>query len=233
MRPNRFSRTPSPGTPTAQVSRGPLLKAYGVRTTNIPAVLTQPGGVTQALHDFGGGRGDTGTGVKVAGLLLTARHVPTTRIAVRVTPPPGSFTYGGVSELYFGDWNDWKLLDDPSGTRDASTTLRATSSLKPGEPLWVLGDKTGASFRVSMGNLGEIKGANARLENIDLEPGFSGGPVVDAFGNVVGIAVAMFEGRVGWMVTTDAIAEVVNSERKAKDRSLPMLKLKRRADTQA
>ncbi len=186
-----------------------------------------------ALYDFGLLGDFQGTGIALSdGLMLTAGHVisnylPATHpfqdwpqsdvimcergFEAHYLPPRGSFTgdQGPNFEVAdAGTWNDFALVKDTnSGTMPKHILpWRRTTDLDFGEPLWALGDKTNDRVRVSQGTFGGMSGANAILENIKIEGGFSGGPVVDVHGNLVGITVVgNSDASWGYMVSTDAI----------------------------
>lgn len=206
---------------------------YG-RTTVVPSWLSKMA-VESVVHDFGSGGGLNGTGVHlVGGLVLTAGHVAhqwlpqSVRYSdkafvgdvrmdhgmnVRFLPEQGSFY--GTSRPRFGpnkqgSWNDYAVLSIESKRTVAGIAeVRATGSLSAGEPVWVLGKKTGASFLISEGTFGRVDGNNAIVENIAVAGGFSGGPVLDRNGALVGIAVAQMPDGNCYLVTTETIAKAL------------------------
>lgn len=213
---------------------GPAVAAAG-----LPQFLQGPSpAVLRALFDFGGGNGLNGTGVHLGGgRLLTARHVAfqwmgdrgvalthdrfvgahpfqlRTGWTVRVMPEAGSVTPSrrvSARPEDFGTWNDWALVQaSPNDFAEAVTTARSTRTLRPGEPVWVVGDGTGGRLRVTVGRVGEVRGSNIRLEQIAIEGGFSGSPAFDANGRLVGIAVVKRGDDQAELVAWDAIDRVL------------------------
>jgi len=86
-------------------------------------------------------------------------------------------------------YNDWAILHDPKLKNQASlSTFRRADSLKAGETLWILGHPdikvqgqiAAGSFEINHGNV-------SMLKDTDLQGGFSGSPVVDSQGHIVGL----------------------------------------------
>jgi len=218
-----------------------------IARTQAPRFLRDPKWF-ENLVDFGRGNGINGTGIRLkGGYALTARHVsdfpPSLNqgpkqafqghldysallpgAVLRVSPAKGAVPEVLGSRLdyrpgSFGRHNDWALLSVP-GTQAQGLPLRRTSTLKPHERVFIVGDKTGPVFRVSSGTLGKTVGHNAVIEGAEVEGGFSGSPVVDEQGSLVGIVYARKGLDSALMVTTDAILEELARARK-KDPSLP------------
>ncbi|MEZ4271638.1 MAG: serine protease [Myxococcota bacterium] len=116
--------------------------------------------------------------------------------------PPGGFIFAAPSYLgsqilkqpldAIANHRDFALIPFvPSPENTAITRLRATADVKNNEPLWVIGDvsKTDATC-VSVGYMGQKNGDNA-IMHLPTEPGFSGSPVLDRDGYLVGMVVAM------------------------------------------
>jgi S1-C subfamily serine protease len=85
--------------------------------------------------------------------------------------------------------------------------VRATGELQPGERVWIIGDKTGSSMRVSQGAFDSLDGNNAFIGNTVVEEGFSGSPVLDDYGRLVGIASAKLASGKLYIVRTETIAK--------------------------
>jgi len=188
--------------------------------------------VHQAVHDFGNGNGSNGSGVHIGrGFVITAGHVaaqwlpehiqfddmPQTVTAkmepgmsVVFLPSRGSYPGGRrphFSRNHDGSWNDFAILriDSRIGVQ-AIRKFRSAKTLRTGERLWVVGDKTGENVRISSGRFGRVSGNNAYVRDIVVEGGFSGGPVIDDAGNLIGIAVLKFLGRdMMYMVSIETI----------------------------
>src|SRR5688572_17052108 len=124
-------------------------------------------------------------------------------------PPKGKFDNSrrrvSMGPNDYGEFNDCALLRSPHRAGGVAG-IRATSSLAAGERLFIVGDKTQGRLRLTTGVLGEIKGSNALIESCKVEPGFSGSPVLDVNGNLVGIVCVQLGGRhAAGMVTTETL----------------------------
>lgn len=206
---------------------------YGTTSSVPPFLASTP--VHEVVHDFGAGKGLAGTGVYLGnGLVLTAGHVAAQWFppgfgakatafvgsmacdphwTVRFLPPRGTFPGGKrvvLTQSMYGNFQDWAVLHNErlAGARGVAG-VRPTGSLRPGERVWVLGDKTWSEVRVSQGAFAELDGANLRITNIEVEGGFSGSPILDDQGRLVGIAVARFHDGDLYAVRTEAIAEAL------------------------
>jgi putative serine protease PepD len=142
---------------------------------------------------------DTGTGLVVdsRGDILTASHVVAGAATITVKLQNGPVRTASV--LGTDTSNDVSVLHvDPSGLALHPLPLGSVRSLLAGDPLAVIGDPFGYNRSLSTGvasGLGRTIQApngfliaNALQTDAALNPGNSGGPVLDAQGQVVGIA---------------------------------------------
>lgn len=115
-------------------------------------------------------------------LLLKQLPVPTEADKKVISGAPSTW-----SDVHL--YNDWALLHDASFKgRGAFTKIRNVNTLKEGEPLWVIGRPFGnPPVQIAVGNFSKNLGMASLIRDIDLRPGFSGGPVVDSNGNLIGI----------------------------------------------
>lgn len=180
-----------------------------------------------------------------AGLILTARHViekvgrslpsralPDARFAgrlaydammpgraVRFLPEPGSYNrYARSFQLdLLAARGDWALMEwnDASTQPGAALRIRKASTLAPGERVWVLGDNTAGRTRAATGVFDGIDGVTGKLRDAALEGGFSGSPVLDGAGRLVGILYGTTDDgtRRGYFVTAEAIAAEISASR--------------------
>jgi putative serine protease PepD len=142
---------------------------------------------------------DTGTGLEIdtRGDILTASHVVASASTVTVKFQNGPIRTASV--LGTDTSNDVSVLHvNPSGLTLHPLRLGSVQSLVAGEPLAVIGDPFGYNRSLSTGVVSGLGRtiqapngfpiANALQTDAALNPGNSGGPVLDAQGQVVGIA---------------------------------------------
>jgi hypothetical protein len=215
------------------------------------------------------GAENVGTGISLGnGFVLTNRHVfqkMGTTLAEYAAPhfgptpmplAPGAEmdsdwtllgTPGAVKrtmdEEELGTIQDWTLLqkDSLKGRPAPAVSFRATEDLGPDEQVWFLGDRTEGKTRLSTGRLLNLyAGTNAKLVDAEGEGGFSGSPVIDAQGRIVGLVFAKVDANVDdqgnaqpaeiWMMTTEALVNALDQTRTVVP-DVPVLTLERdRAD---
>jgi putative serine protease PepD len=142
---------------------------------------------------------DTGTGLEIdtRGDILTASHVVAGAATVSVKFQNGPVRTASV--LGTDTSNDISVLHvNPSGLTLHPLPLGSVQSLVAGDPLAVIGDPFGYNRSLSTGVVSGLGRtiqapngfliANALQTDAALNPGNSGGPVLDAQGQVVGIA---------------------------------------------
>jgi putative serine protease PepD len=142
---------------------------------------------------------DTGTGLVVGtrGDILTASHVVAGASAITVKFQNGPVRNASV--LGTDTSNDVSVLHvNPSGLTLHPLLLGSVQSLVAGDPLAVIGDPFGYNRSLSTGVVSGLGRtiqapngfpiADALQTDAALNPGNSGGPVLDAQGQVVGIA---------------------------------------------
>ena len=136
----------------------------------------------------------TGSGFRVSSQdhVLTNAHVVRGCAEVRIPP-------GGVAEVMVREGSsDLALLQASAGSVRAVATFRQGRGIRPGASVVVLGyplrGLLASEANVSTGAISALAGPgdDRRLIQITapVQPGNSGGPVLDAAGNVVGVVVA-------------------------------------------
>ena len=142
-------------------------------------------------------RNSTGSGFRVSGQghVLTNAHVVRGCTEVRIPP-------GGVVEVMAQEGSsDLALLRAPAGTIRAGAKFRQGRGIRPGASVVVVGyplrGLLASEANVSTGAVSALAGPgdDRRLIQITapVQPGNSGGPVLDAAGNVVGVVVAKLD----------------------------------------
>ena len=139
----------------------------------------------------------TGSGFRVSagGHILTNAHVVRGCTEVRVPPSPGTATRR-VAVAAQDKASDLALLKGPAGAPFAR--FRAGRGVRPGARVVVAGyplrGVLAAGVNISAGTVAALAGPgnDRRLIQITapVQPGNSGGPVLDAAGNVAGVVVA-------------------------------------------
>ena len=142
-------------------------------------------------------RKSTGTGFRVSALghILTNAHVVRGCAEIRI--PSG----GTVRVAAREDPSDLALLRAPPRASDAAATFRQGRGIRPGAGVVVVGyplrGLVASGANVSVGAVSALAGPgdDRRLIQITapIQPGNSGGPVLDTAGNVVGVVVAKLD----------------------------------------
>lgn len=153
--------------------------------------------VTLRAYDAAGAPTEQGSGFFVAdGRIATNHHVLVGAERVRVFDVDG-VELGTLRGTTATDRSlDLALLPSPTPNRDAGLRLRDVEPAA-GDPIWVLGSPRGLAGTMTTGIVSALRERDGRrLLQISapLSTGSSGGPVLDAEGVVVGIAVATLPG---------------------------------------
>jgi S1-C subfamily serine protease len=165
-----------------------LLLATLAACAHAPATITaEPSAAHWMLHAEGR---FIGSATAIApDRLLTNRHVVGARTAMRATAPDGAAH--GVRVLAVGRDVDVALLALDAAT--ASPALPRAHGPSPGEPLSVSG-AIGGQRQSGHGRTLAPQANGLRAAMLPVAPGYSGGPVLDGEGRLVGIVVAAAAG---------------------------------------
>lgn len=163
--------------------------------------------VQGARGGAGQGTGGTGSGVVVSpdGLVLTNNHVVESARAIRLTLNDG--THFQARPLGRDPDTDLAVLRAETSERLKFAQLADSKSLRPGQIAIAIGNPLGFQSTVTAGIISAV-GRSLRAENgrlIDdviqtdaaLNPGNSGGPLVNSAGRVIGINTATIMGAQG------------------------------------
>ena len=167
-----------------------------------PAVLH-----VRAMHARRGGLA-SGSGVLVSpdGFALTNSHVIHGAAAVETSLPDGRTV---VADVVGEDpATDLAVLRLPPGPTFPHATLAEGNSLRPGDIVIAVGSPYGLTFTVTAGIVSALgrtmpsRHAGRLIEGViqtdaPLNPGNSGGPLVDVDGRVVGVNTAVLDGAQG------------------------------------
>jgi S1-C subfamily serine protease len=183
-----------------------LLDAYSRAVTNVVEQVS-PSVVRLDIRHGGRGRGGSGSGVILSpdGLVLTNSHVVQGAKRADVTMLDGRSFSGRV----LGDDPDTDLAlvrIDEDATLPAAR-LGNSKKLKPGEIAIAIGNPLGFDASVTAGVISalgrSLRSKNGRLiedviqTDAALNPGNSGGPLVSAQGEIIGINTAIISGAQG------------------------------------
>ena len=191
-------------------------------TSHVEATVETPFGErTQAAIESG-----TGSVLDAQGHILTAQHVVSGASSVSVKLADG--TRRSARVLGQDRATDVAVLKiDPAGLTLHAIALGTVRSLAVGDPLFVIGDPFGYPRSLSSGLVSGLdrtivapngfQVAHAIQTDAALNPGNSGGPVLDAGGRMVGVADQIATGSsavdvntgVGFAVAIDVVRSVL------------------------
>lgn len=187
---------------------------------DLPALIARVAPAVVVLSDEGAGRG-SGFVVSADGVIVTNLHVIARMKQPRVTLADGR-EFDDISVLRYDRDRDIAILKIPA-TGLRTVTLGASAKVKVGQRVVVFGTPWGLSGTATSGIVSAIrrhpKVAGARLLQTDaaINPGSSGGPVVDASGQVIGVVVSMIHSaqNLGFAVPADDLWSLLRSSEHA------------------
>jgi hypothetical protein len=145
-----------------------------------------------------GGRLGSGFFVEPERLLTNAHVTCGAGVALDVKLADGRRLPGSVRAL--DDWLDYAVVDVP-GARATPLPLGDSTELVAGAPVVLIGSPVGLEATVHAGKVSfaarNLQGVAHVQLNADVNPGNSGGPVLDGQGRVVGIVTLRQEGATG------------------------------------
>lgn len=134
-----------------------------------------------------------GSGFFVApGVIVTSRHVVLGGRAAIARTADGAREFRGMTLLAFDERSDLALLkiDDAEGAATVPALVLTEGAIEVGEPAYALGNPRDVGATISPGIVSAVR----KLEEVALvqftapiSPGSSGGPVVNEYGEVIGI----------------------------------------------
>ncbi|HEY5193772.1 MAG TPA: trypsin-like peptidase domain-containing protein [Solirubrobacteraceae bacterium] len=180
--------------------------------------------------------GDSGTGIVLndEGLILTNNHVISGGTSITVSPGKSSSVTRAATVVGTDPNSDLALIKvDPSGLGLQPLKLVSSSSVQVGDPVYALGNPYGLDETFTKGIVSalerEIAAPNgAAIKGViqtdaPLNPGNSGGPLLNAQGDVIGVNsqiasdAAQTEGSqpgstgVGFAISSNTVSEVVKT----------------------
>lgn len=141
-----------------------------------------------------GGKG-TGSIIKASGIVLTSEHIIRNAQQEQVS----IFTHSGVSYpgkvIAVDEAKDLALIQILSHQTFSTLPLAEASAIENGETVYALDDPFASLANFTRGKLQKIEGAVRLYTDILLSPGDSGGPLLNAQGEIIGInrAIVQFQ----------------------------------------
>lgn len=200
----RYNRDDAAPAGQARHDDGQLLDAY---SRTVSSVAETVGPAVVRVEAQGNGRGGTGSGVIISsdGLILTNSHVVQGASRARLTTPD-QLTF---EARVIGDdpHTDLALLHAHAHTKLPVAAIGDSKTLKPGHLVIAIGNPLGFESTVTAGVVSalgrSLRSSSGRLiddviqTDAALNPGNSGGPLVNSRGEVVGINTAVIMGAQG------------------------------------
>lgn len=188
--------------------RTPVVEAIAKARPSVVALRVDKG------DDYGGVRGTTGTGVIAdsRGFIVTARHVITAAHGIRVLFEDGTELPAHV--LATEPSTDLAILRVSPAHALPPLEVGSASDLMVGEPVVVIGHPHGYRYTASAGIVSAVgrripMPAGELLSDViqvdaSVNPGMSGGPLLNANGEWIGVAVATRDGAQGMAFAVNA-----------------------------
>jgi S1-C subfamily serine protease len=155
---------------------------------------------------------DLGSGMvlKSSGLILTNRHVIQASINTTVKTSTGEVYEGQVID--FDMRYDLALIKLKAPNLQLPTvTLANTVAVQPGDPVFTIGSPGGKPGVITSGTyVGTNEYGSLQTSAGLLSPGNSGGPLLNAQGEVIGISKGLLDNNSGLATSVDPIKEMLS-----------------------
>lgn len=168
-----------------------------------------------------GGRG-TGSIIKANGIVLTSEHIVTyaERGQVSVITQDGTHYPGQVIAI---DRNrDLALIKIFSRETFSTLPLASADALERGQTVYALDDPFASLEDLTTGELTQVAEPNSIYTNLLLNPGDSGGPLLNSQGEIIGVNRAVIRFQSGKQPTTLGLATHVASVHKFLQQTEPI-----------
>jgi S1-C subfamily serine protease len=154
----------------------------------------RPAVVTVVAEENAAHRKVIGSGIVVTvdGIVLTCSHVIEDADEVSVELEDG--TRYQVRQVLDTDREHDLAILKVSAKKLLRAALGDSDKVKQGDRIWTLGTPLGFELSASEGIVSAVRGSTAIQITAPISPGSSGGPVVNARGEVIGLAVGTWEG---------------------------------------
>ncbi len=151
----------------------------------------------------------SGTIVRENGLILTSEHVVQSAQGepVLVLTASGKRYQGQVTAI--DRRNDLALIQLSTRDRLPTVRLAPADKLQVGQRVYAIGSPFGLSGTLTTGILNRISQTGDLQTNVELNPGNSGGPLLNAQGEIIGVNKAVilpnFQGNKGFSLATNIL----------------------------
>ncbi len=164
----------------------------------------------------------TGTGFILGkeGLIITNEHV--VRDNREVVVYGFNFRQQIVPVVYLDEKYDLAFLAIPEGFEGTTLTLEEEEAIAVDDPIYAVGHPYGADFVVQTGNITDLAQINYGIPFIHhtamLSPGFSGGPLVNEAGKVIGVNTFLTrkDEFIGFTLPTDRLIQQIKGFKNSK-----------------
>ena len=134
----------------------------------------------------------TGSIIDTNGLILTSSHVIDGAKSIEVTTSKGEVYKAELSSI-LGKNNDLALLKIKAKSNLPTITLGDSSSVKVGQKVLAIGNPFGFNGTLTTGIVSRIDYSRNKIQtDAAINPGSSGGPIVNTNGEVIGISQSIF-----------------------------------------
>jgi trypsin-like peptidase len=193
-----------------------LTAAPGTHAQDLPALIARVAPAVVVLSEDGAARG-SGFAVSADGVLVTNLHVIARMKQPRVTLADGR-AFDQVSVIGYDKERDLAILKIPASGLP-TLALGASRKVKVGQRVVVFGTPWGLSGTTTAGIVSAIRrhpnvpGAMLLQTDAAINPGSSGGPLVDATGRAVGVVVSMIHNAqsLGFAIPADELRPLLRS----------------------
>lgn len=178
--------------PTLTVNSAPVQVAYESRAVGALSVDQLYRTVSPAVVTVYAGR-EIGSGsiVNSNGLVITNNHVVRNNSQVFVQTADGKRISGQV--LSTDRRHDLALIQLNTSESLPSVKLASTVNIQPGQPVFAIGSPYGRPGVMTTGTFSSIRGNGDLQSRVELHPGNSGGPLLNAQGEMIGVNKAILE----------------------------------------
>lgn len=165
-----------------------------------PAVVT-----VYSVKDLG-----SGMVLKSNGLILTNRHVIQNSVQASIKTSTGQTYEGQVID--FDMRYDLALIKlNAKDLQLPTVTLAKAGTVKAGEPVFAIGSPAGKAGTLTSGSfLGTTEYGSLQTSPGLLSPGNSGGPLLNAQGEVIGISKGLLDNNSGLATSVEPIKELLD-----------------------